>query len=251
MHLILKFIVFRFKFVLTGHLLFEHTIQVRVRYCQLSLHFFYDGWNRVFWAINSILNMIELFLESINSCLMIAHLQMHVLYLPIERFYLRLDCFFMLNFLCLQLCNFIVHDVEYILIFSLLEKHRIVQLFSIYQTLLQALSLPFQPSFRLRCNDRNRLNHARADLFNAGFNVVPVKLMDFVSCISNTQARGLALLALLTTLLFLFFIRVVIWFRVFFTLLFLLFIFLATVISLPRPTAILFDSASGALIFRW
>ena len=74
MHFILKFIMLHLKFVLSAHLLLEHTVQVRVRYCQLSLHIFYDVWNGVFWAINSILHMIELFLESINSFLMIAHL---------------------------------------------------------------------------------------------------------------------------------------------------------------------------------
>ena len=111
---------------------------------------------------------------------MVAHLQLHILHLPIVGVKLGICGLLVLYCLRLLLGYLVMHHVENVLVLSLLIEHSVVEFIRVNQAPLQSLRLPLERGFRLVGCFRHGFDHVSADHFYARFDIVPIELVDLV-----------------------------------------------------------------------
>lgn len=141
----------------------------------------------IFHAFDRVSRLIELFLEPLNRICMIAHLEIHILHLSVKCFYLSFCSFLMLNLFCFNFRHLIMHDMEDVLVPSLIVEYCVVQLFCVYQAFFQPFGLFFQLGFRVISDWCHRFDYGVADHLNSRLNIIPVELVHFISRKSFSQ----------------------------------------------------------------
>ena len=102
---------------------------------------------RVLRLHDALSSRVQLVLEALHSLGVVAHGQIHVLVAPLERLDLGVDQLLVLELVCFEFCNLVLHYMKDVLVPPLFVEHGIVELARVGEAVLEPGLLLLQRGF--------------------------------------------------------------------------------------------------------